>query len=167
MAQAAIHQISVNTLKGVGPRLQEKLAALGISSIQDLLFHLPLRYQDRTRITPLGALQLNTDVVFEGTILLSDIVFGRRRSLVCRLQDNTGTTTLRFFHFNAAQKAQLTPGTTLRCYGEARRGSGGLEFYHPEYRVISDDSPLAVEERLTPIYPSTEGFAQTSSLCMR
>jgi ATP-dependent DNA helicase RecG len=158
----ALHQVSVNTLKGVGPRLQEKLAALGINSIQDLLFHLPLRYQDRTRITPLGALQLNTDVVFEGTVLLADIVFGRRRSLVCRLQDNTGTTTLRFFHFNAAQKAQLTPGTRLRCYGEARRGSGGLEFYHPEYSVISDDAPVAVEERLTPIYPSTEGFAQTS-----
>ncbi|POP54576.1 ATP-dependent DNA helicase RecG [Zhongshania marina] len=157
-----LDQISVNALKGVGPRLQEKLSALGIVTIQDLLFHLPLRYQDRTRITPLGALQLNTDVVFEGTILLSDIVFGRRRSLVCRLQDNTGTTTLRFFHFNAAQKAQLTPGTKLRCYGEARRGSGGLEFYHPEYRVINDDAPVAVEERLTPIYPSTEGFAQTS-----
>ena len=101
-------------------------------------------------------------MVFEGTVLLADIVFGRRRSLVCRLQDNTGTTTLRFFHFNAAQKAQLTPGTKLRCYGEARRGSGGLEFYHPEYSVISDDAPVAVEERLTPIYPSTEGFAQTS-----
>jgi ATP-dependent DNA helicase RecG len=158
----ALDQISVNTLKGVGPRLQEKLAALGITSVQDLLFHLPLRYQDRTRITPLGALQLNTDVVFEGTILLSDIVFGRRRSLVCRLQDRTGTTTLRFFHFNAAQKAQLTPGTKLRCYGEARRGSGGLEFYHPEYTIISDDVAIAVEERLTPVYPSTEGFAQTS-----
>jgi ATP-dependent DNA helicase RecG len=158
----ALHQLGVATLKGVGPKVREKLDALGIKTVQDLLFHLPLRYQDRTRITPIGAMQLSTDVVIEGKVLVADVVFGRRRSLVCRIQDGSGTTTLRFFHFSAAQKAQLTPGARLRCFGEPRRGSGGLEFYHPEYRVLGGDEPVAVEERLTPIYPSTDGFAQTS-----
>ncbi|MBD2857528.1 ATP-dependent DNA helicase RecG [Spongiibacter sp. KMU-158] len=157
-----IDQISVASLKGVGPRLQEKLAQLGINNVQDLLFHLPLRYQDRTRLCPIGSVQLGSDVVIEGKVVAADIVFGRRRSLVCRIQDGTGTTTLRFFHFNAAQKQQLAPGTRLRCFGEARRGSGGLEFYHPEYRVLQDHETAAMEEALTPIYPSTEGLQQAS-----
>ncbi|MGB1905774.1 MAG: ATP-dependent DNA helicase RecG [Spongiibacter sp.] len=157
-----LDQLDVASLKGVGPRLREKLAALGIHCVQDLLFHLPLRYQDRTRICPIGALRPGADVVIEGEILAADIVFGRRRSLVCRLRDGSGTTTLRFFHFSAAQKQQLLPGTRLRCFGEARRGAGGLEFYHPEYRQLSDADILPIDERLTPVYPSTEGFAQTS-----
>jgi ATP-dependent DNA helicase RecG len=157
-----LDQISVSTLKGVGPRLQEKLAQLSIHTVQDLLFHLPLRYQDRTRITPIGAVRLGSDVVIEGKVLAADIVFGRRRSLVCRLQDGSGTTTLRFFHFSGAQKQQLCPGARLRCFGEARRGSAGLEFYHPEYQIITGDDAVAVEERLTPVYPSSEGLHQAS-----
>ena len=102
--------------------MAEKLALLGIERVQDLLFHLPLRYQDRTRISPIAALQEGADVVTEGEIRLADIVYGRRRSLVCRLQDGTGTLTLRFFHFSAAQKNCLVPGARLRCFGEVRRG---------------------------------------------
>lgn len=158
----ALHQLDLNLLKGVGPRLREKLHKLGLRNVQDLLFHLPLRYQDRTRICPIGALRPGSDVVIEGEVLAADIVFGRRRSLVCRLRDGSGTTTLRFFHFNAAQKQQLSKGARLRCFGEARRGASGLEFYHPEYTVVEGSSPQPVDERLTPIYPSTEGFAQTS-----
>ena len=155
-----LDRISIATLKGVGPKMAEKLASLSIYSVQDFLFHLPLRYQDRTRITPIGALQPSADAVIEGEVKAADIVFGRRRSLVCRLQDGTGTITLRFFHFSAAQKNNLSVGTRLRCYGEARRGASGLEFYHPEYQAISPNQPLAVEESLTPIYPSTEGLSQ-------
>ena len=94
--------------------------------LRDLLFHLPLRYQDRTHITPIAGLQAGRDAVIEGVVRASDIVFGRRRSLVCRLQDGSGTITLRFFHFSAAQRNQLEPGTRLRCYGEPRRGASGL-----------------------------------------
>jgi ATP-dependent DNA helicase RecG len=149
--------------------MAEKLAPLGIEKIQDLLFHLPLRYQDRTRITPIGAAQLGGDVVIEGEIRGADITFGRRRSLVCRIQDGTGTITLRFFHFSAAQKSQLITGAQLRCYGEVRRGSSGLEIYHPEYRVLRDDEVAPVEESLTPIYPSSSGFSQASwrKLCQQ
>ena len=157
----------VTKLKGVGPKLADKLARLGIRCIEDLWFHLPYRYQDRTRITPIAALRPGQDAVIEGTVKASDIVFGRRRSLVCRLQDGSGTITLRFFHFNASQKKQLASGQQLRCFGEARPGSSGLEIYHPEYRVVSEMAPM--EERLTPIYPSTEGLSQQSwrKLCQQ
>ena len=156
-----LDRVAIRALRGVGPRLAEKLAALDIHTVQDLLFHLPLRYQDRTRITPIGALQPGRDAVIEGEVRAADIVFGRRRSLVCRLQDGTGTTTLRFFHFSAAQKAQLQPGIRLRCYGEVRRGAHGLEFSHPEYQMATD-AAAPVDSTLTPIYPTTEGLQQAS-----
>jgi len=150
----------VTELKNVGDKLAEKLAKLGIHSIQDLLFHLPLRYQDRTRISPIGSLRPNMDVVIEGEIMLADVVFGKRRSLAVRLQDGTGTITLRFYHFSGAQKNNLQKGARIRCYGEVRRGRAGLELYHPEYQFVEALSALPTEDTLTPIYPSTEGLTQ-------
>ena len=155
-----LDRVPVTELKGVGPKLAAKLAGLSIYTVQDLLFHLPLRYQDRTRITAIGALQAGVDAVIEGEIRAADIVFGRRRSLVCRLQDNTGTISLRFFHFSAAQKQALSNGTRLRCFGEARRGASGLEIYHPEYKTITESQPVAMLQALTPIYPSSDGLSQ-------
>jgi ATP-dependent DNA helicase RecG len=152
----------VSSLHGVGPRMKEKLAQAGIEQVQDLLFHLPLRYQDRTRVTPIGALQPGDDVVVEGEVRVADIAFGRRRSLVVRMQDGSGTLTLRFFHFSAAQKQNLQPGCKLRCYGEVRRGASGLEIYHPEYTRLDGDSPEPVESSLTPVYPTTAGISQSS-----
>ncbi len=160
MANTEVAQIPVTQLRGVGSRMAAKLKQLGISNIQDLLFHLPLRYQDRTRITPLGALQPGGDVVVEGEIKTAAIGFGRRRSLVCRIQDGTGTLTLRFFHFSGSQKNNLRKGVRLRCFGEVRRGSSGLEMYHPEYRPLDEGNPNPVEECLTPVYPSTSGMNQ-------
>jgi len=153
-------------LRGVGPKLAEKLADYGITRVEDLLFHLPLRYQDRTRITPIAAAKDGMDVVIQGEVRAADVVFGRRRSLVARIQDGTGTITLRFFHFSAAQKNNLSVGSELRCFGQVRRGSSGLEMYHPEYRLLREgDEP--VEETLTPIYPTTTGIGQNQwrSLC--
>ena len=121
-----LQAISIDQLKGVGPRLREKLYKYGVFNAQDLLFHLPLRYQDRTRITPIGALQLGVDAVIEAEVKVADIAFGKRRSLICKVQDGTGLVTLRFFHFSAAQKKQLTAGTRIRCYGEPRRGGAGV-----------------------------------------
>lgn len=161
LGTAPLQQLPVTRLKGVGADLAGKLARLNIHSLQDLLFHLPLRYQDRTRITPLGALQPNMDAVIEGEIRACDVVYGRRRSLLCMVQDGSGTVALRFYHFNATQKANLKPGRRLRCYGEARRGAAGLEIYHPEYSFL--DSPTAapdLEQTLTPVYPTTEGLGQ-------
>jgi ATP-dependent DNA helicase RecG len=154
-------QLPLTQLKGVGPALLEKLNALGIHTILDLLFHLPLRYQDRTRLTPIAALRHGHDVVIEGVIAGSAVVFGKRRSLLVKLQDGTGVTTLRFFHFSTAQKNALVTGARIRCFGEARWGKGGLELNHPEYQLLQDTVPMPLANHLTPIYPATEGLQQT------
>ncbi len=151
------HQLDVTTLKGVGPRLAERLEKLHIRTVQDLLFHLPYRYQDRTRVAPIGSLRPGDEVVIEGEVQLSEIKFGRRRMLLTRISDGTGSLTLRFFHFSNAQKEALSPGTRLRCFGEVRTGSATLEMVHPEFRRISGEVG-EVEEHLTPIYPTTEGL---------
>ncbi len=155
---SAAHEVSVATLHGVGPAMADKLEGLGLSTLQDLLFHLPLRYQDRTRLTPIGSLRPGDEVLIEGEVQLSEIKFGRKRMLLTRLSDGTGSLTLRFFHFNKAQKESLARGMRLRCYGEVRRGSATLEMIHPEYRRVGEDLP--VEVALTPIYPSSEGLQQ-------
>ncbi|MBR2515408.1 MAG: ATP-dependent DNA helicase RecG [Halomonas sp.] len=149
----------VTALKGVGEALAIKLARLGIERISDLLFHLPLRYQDRTRLTPIGLLRAGQEAVVEGEVTASDVVKGRRRSLLVRLRDGSGILSLRFFHFSPAQQQQLRPGVTVRAFGEARAGATGLEIYHPEYRLSGSETP--VEEYYTPIYPTTEGLHQT------
>ncbi|EQM69820.1 ATP-dependent DNA helicase RecG [Pseudomonas tohonis] len=153
-------QVPVTVLKGVGDALAEKLAKVGLENLQDILFHLPLRYQDRTRVVPIGALRPGQDAVVEGTVTGADVVMGKRRSLLVRLHDGTGVLSLRFYHFSNAQKEGLKRGTQLRCYGEARPGASGLEIYHPEYRALNGEEPAPVEQTLTPIYPTTEGLTQ-------
>ena len=111
---------------GVGPRLEENLARLGIHTPQDLLFHLPYRYEDRTRVHPIGGLYPGATVQVEGEVEHAAIVRGRRAMLVVVLSDGTGLLTLRFFHFRQAQRQQLGKGTRLRCFGEVRGGFRGL-----------------------------------------
>lgn len=150
----------VTLLRGVGPSLTDKLARLHIISIRDLLFHLPIRYQDRTRRTAIGSLLPRTEVVIEGTVDVAQVLFGRRRSLVVRLSDGTGAIMLRFFHFNRSQQIRFAKDRHFRCYGEVRRGLKSLEMIHPECQIIDPDLPLPLADRLTPIYPSTEGLHQ-------
>ena len=156
-----LSKVSVTALKGVGEAMAQKLAKVGLENLQDVLFHLPLRYQDRTRVVPIGALRPGQDAVIEGGVSGADVTMGKRRSLVVRLGDGSGVLSLRFYHFSNAQKEGLKRGTHLRCYGEARPGASGLEIYHPEYRALNgDEPPPPVEQTLTPIYPSTEGLTQ-------
>ncbi len=136
------------------------LAKLGLHNIQDLLFQLPRQYLDKTRLTPIGKLRLNTHAVVQGNIYKTEIKFGRRRSLAVTLEDTSGRIVLRFFHFSNAQKNRLQEGVLLRCYGEARLGSSGLEFYHPEYEFPDEDQADSLEQTLTPIYSLTEGLSQ-------
>ncbi|MFN2288985.1 MAG: ATP-dependent DNA helicase RecG [Chromatocurvus sp.] len=150
---------TLTALRGVGPKLAARLQDYGIHRVEDLLFHLPLRYQDRTRVTPIVALRAGQEAVVEGEIKLCDVVHGRRRSLVAMLQDTSGTMALRFFHFNAAQRSGLQPGARIRCFGQARPGRNGLELVHPEYWLASG-AQMAAETTLTPIYPTTEGIGQ-------
>ena len=128
-------------------------------SVEDILFALPLRYEDRTRVVPIGTLQIGMRVVVEGEVLLADVVFRGRRQLVVRLSDRSGSLTLRFFYFSPAQREGLARGTLLRCYGEVRRGPSGLELVHPEYRRLAAlGEPLS--QTLTPIYPASCGQSQ-------
>lgn len=159
----------VTVLKGVGPAVAEKLAKVGLENLQDVLFHLPSRYQDRTRITPIGALRPGQDAVVAGVVMAANIVMGKRRSLLVRIQDGSGGLTLRFFHFSMAQKNALEKGAQVRCYGEVRPGATGLEIYHPEYRVHNPDEEQSLHSTLTAIYPTTEGLTQLRlrDLCLQ
>ncbi|MBT8052380.1 MAG: ATP-dependent DNA helicase RecG [Gammaproteobacteria bacterium] len=150
--------------RGVGPRLENSLHGLGIHTAQDLLFHLPFRYEDRTRIYPIGALYPGARALIEGEVEHSAIVRGRRATLTVVLSDGTGRITLRFFHFRAAQMKQLGRGTRLRCFGEVRGGFRGLDMVHPSYKRILSEQDEAVSDRLTPVYPSVEGLGQASWL---
>ena len=150
--------LPVTQLKGVGAKLAEKLGRLGIETLQDLLFHLPLRYIDKTRLYPIGGLMPGMDAFIEGTIVSNQIAYGKKRSLFCRLRDNSGSIGLRFYHFPASIKNQLTVGTDIRCFGEARRGASGLEIYHPEFELLKTDQKPPLPTELTPVYPSTEGL---------
>ena len=154
--------LSVTQLPGVGPKQAEKFARLQIKTVQDVLFHLPLRYQDRTRELAIADLTPGTEVVCSGVVMSSEVVFRRRRSLICRISDGSGTLCLRFFNFNKQQQAALREGVRIRCFGEIRRGPQSLEIVHPEYRQVLDGQSVSVEQTLTPVYPVTEGLHQLS-----
>ena len=149
--------LPVTAIRGVGPAFAEKLAKLGIRSVMDLMVHLPFRYEDRTKVTRIGACRAGDTVVLEGEVVACNVGFGRRRSLLAMLQDGTGTIGLRFYHFSRAQQENLKNAGKIRCYGEVRNGASGFEIYHPEYeRSVSDE----LEASLTPVYPVTEGVSQ-------
>ena len=158
-SEPSLEQRPITSLRGVGGLLAERLRRLGIERVQDLLFVLPLRYEDRTRLKAIGSLAPGQRAAVEGEVQLTEIAYRKRRQLLSRISDGSGFLTLRFFHFSAAQQAGLARGTRLRCFGEVRRGPLGLEIVHPEYqRIVETAQPL--EPSLTPIYPSTEGLAQ-------
>lgn len=152
-------QRPVTALRGVGAALAARLAVLGVQQVQDLLFILPSRYEDRTRIQPIGSLIAGTRAVIEGEVMLTEVVFRRRRQLLCRIADGSGFLMLRFFHFSNAQQQGLMRGSRIRCFGEVRRGPQGLEIVHPEYRRLFAES-TSLEDTLTPLYPMTEGITQ-------
>ncbi|MGU5691108.1 ATP-dependent DNA helicase RecG [Aeromonas veronii] len=155
-----LDKIPLDSLKGVGSKMLEKLERLGLATVQDLLFHLPLRYEDRTQVWPIGDLPPGLHGAVEGEIQDTRLVMGRRRMMVCRISDGTGTLTLRFFNFTAAQKNSLAAGRLIRCFGEVRPGKYGLEMAHPEYKLLGEEQAGQTEEALTPVYPTTEGLRQ-------
>ena len=161
MPEKSLDQIPLKYLKGIGPSLEKKFAQLEIFNLRDLLFHLPHRYEDRTKIHPIGSIKLGEQVLLQGQIVSTSIQFGRRRSLICSVTDNTGVVSLRFFHFSGGQKTALASGKSIQCYGEVRRGRSGFELYHPEYKIVDHTNPALTEDSLTPIYPTTEGIQQS------
>lgn len=153
-------QQSLQWLKGVGPKMAEKLARLDLHCVQDLLFHLPLRYQDRTRIAAIGSLRPGMEITVTGEVTHAEIVFRRRRMLLCQISDGTGSLQLRFFYFNDKQRQSWSAGVRLQCFGEVRAGGALLEMVHPEVSVVTSDQLDPAEPSLTPIYPATEGVHQ-------
>ena len=153
----------VESLKGVGPSLKAKLERLGIFRVGDLLLHLPIRYQDRSRVVPLRDVHPQQECLVQGQVVDSSLGYGRRRSWLVTIEDGTGYLGLRFFHFSKRQQSGLQPGTYVRCFGEIRfgpRGGGpGLEMAHPEYRAFTSE-PSDPDPELTPVYPTTKGLGQ-------
>ena len=147
-------------LKGVGPALTAKLEKLNVYSQSDLLFLLPIRYEDRTTIKKIGTLVAGEKALIEGRVLLSNVLYRGRRMLVCQLSDDTGIVALRFFYFSRQQAKKLKRDAIIRCFGQTRKTQAGLEIIHPEYQIIDPENPAPLEQNLTPIYPSTEGLQQ-------
>ncbi len=148
-------------LKGVGPKLAETLAGIGLHKVADLWFHLPLRYEDRSRITPLDALRPGRTALVVARVERADLRFGRRRSLVVSVSDGSGRVLMRLFHFSKSQMQSFVAGQWLQAFGEVRPGPKGLEMVHPQYRLLPDPEAVELSERLTPVYPTTQQVNQT------
>ena len=162
MTGRLLDAVPLNSLSGVGASQAGKLAKLGLVTVQDLLLHLPLRYEDRTQLYAINDLLPNIYATVEGEVLQSDISFGRKRILTCQISDGSGILTLRFFNFNAGMKNSLSPGKRVTAYGEVKRGQRGAEIIHPEYRIQGDHSGVELQETLTPVYSTTEGIRQAT-----
>ena len=157
--QTVFSRIELSTPQKISPATLAKLAKLGIHHRADLLLHLPLRYEDETHLAPIAAVQPGQTIQVQGTITHSEIAFRPRRTLICRLQDNSGELYLRFLNFYPSQQKQLAEGKQIRAIGEVRTGYYGLEMVHPKCRAVEDDTPL--QQSLTPVYPTTAGLSQT------
>ncbi|MGF1868577.1 ATP-dependent DNA helicase RecG [Photobacterium indicum] len=160
MSGQLLETIALTELSGVGAKMAEKLEKVGLTSVQDLLFHLPLRYEDRTRIWPIAQAMPGQHIAVQGEVLNNSITFGKRRMLTVRIADDSGSATLRFFNFNAAMQNSLAEGKQVKAFGEIKRGKFGLEIIHPDYSVFAESASLTGEETLTPVYPTTEGLRQ-------
>lgn len=153
--------LSVTSLKGVGKHLADKLAALDIYTVDDLVFHLPFKYQDRTKITPLANLSVGTDIMFCAQIEATSVVYGRSRTLTARVSDGTGRLTIRWFNFNRAQQLKVQRLNWIYGFATIRQGRDGFETAHPEYQVTTDKPDNITADSLTPVYPLTEGITQS------
>ena len=147
-------------LKGIGPVLVSKLQKLKVHNQYDLLFLLPIRYEDKTSLHKISALVAGEKALIQGFVVLTTVVYRGRRMLISQLSDDTGIITLRFFHFSKQQARRLAKNTVVRCFGQTRKTASGLEMIHPEYQIINPENPAPLEAGLTPIYPTTEGLQQ-------
>ncbi|MGR3807218.1 ATP-dependent DNA helicase RecG [Pasteurella testudinis DSM 23072] len=162
MKEQLLDAIPLTALAGVGAAVAAKLAKININNVQDLLFHLPSRYEDRTRITPLSDIRPDSYATIEGVVQTCEVTFGKRPILSVTLSDGSSKISLRFFNFNAGMKNSLQAGTRVKAFGEIKRGRFMAEMHHPQYQIIRNDQPVVLEENLTPIYPTTDGLRQTA-----
>ena len=151
---AAVHQ-----LQGVGSASAALLEKLNIFTTDDLLFHLPRDYEDRSTIIPMNQLNVGRSYLLEGVVKGVDFPPGKRKSMAVNLEDEFGKITLRFYHIYKGITDRAKLGNRLRVFGEVRVGARGLEMYHPELQLITEHTPLP-KTQLTAIYPSTDGLTQ-------
>ncbi|MDP2795105.1 MAG: ATP-dependent DNA helicase RecG [Sulfurisoma sp.] len=147
-------------MRGVGSAVAEKLERLGIRREADLVFHLPLRYEDETRLTPIRDALPGVSAQFEVEVISAEIAYRPRRQLVAKVRDASGLLVLRFLNFYPSQQKVLQSGARLRVFGEVRGGFFGSEIIHPRFHVVGDDEPLP--QGLTPVYPTTAGLGQAT-----
>ncbi len=150
----------IQFLKGAGPHFGGVLRQLGLETVQDLAFHLPLRYEDRRHATPISQLKAGEEALILAQVVAADVRFGGRRTLRVALADGQDSITLRFFHFNTVQQNSFVVGRWVRAFGQVRGGPGSWEMIHPEYKTAETRAALPTEARLTPIYPATAGITQ-------
>ncbi len=150
----------LSSLPGITPKAIENLAKLNITTIFDLLFHLPIRYNDRTVITNIADITFNKELQVIGEVYNAKVVFGRRRMMTATLLDDTGEITLRFFHFSNTQLKSLVDGRKVLCFGEPRRMGKRIEMIHPQYRVLQEHETVTLSDRLEPVYSTTKGLQQ-------
>ena len=158
-----MYQLSdpIIALNGLGPKAQQKLNAIGVFNLEHLLFHLPTRYQDKTKFAKLNQVQVGDEVLIQLTIERIEQVSTRHQQLLCYLSDSSRRgLLLRFFHFNQYQKQNFIRGDIIQCFGEIKIGKNGLEMHHPEYRLISKGQTHLLEKTLSPIYPLTANIHQ-------
>ena len=147
-------------LQGIGPKNAEKLEKLGINTVQDILFHLPFRYEDRTKLISIADILAHKSAVISGIVQSAQIIRKPKPQLICYVTDDTGMLVLRFIHYTNFQREKLKPGVKIFAVGEPRETYQHIEMIHPEYQIISNDQPLPLAKTLTPIYPSAEGVSQ-------
>ena len=157
-----LNTVAITELVGVGAKMAEKLHKIGLNTVQDMLFHLPLRYEDRTRIWPINRVSSGQFLTVQGEVSHCSIQFGKRKMLTVTIADGTGSVTLKFFNFNAAMKNSFSHGKQVKAYGEIKGSQFGLDIIHPDYRIFSEATALSVEETLTPVYPTTDGLRQAT-----
>ena len=162
MTNQLLSATPLTSLAGVGAKVAEKLAKIGLVTIQDLLFHLPLRYEDRTKVYPIARVHAGLFAAVQGNVMSCDLQFGKRKMLLVKISDGNGTITLRFFNFNAGMKNHFSEGKLVHAYGEIKRGGVGLEIVHPDYQFHTPSKPLDIEATLTPVYPATDGLRQNT-----
>jgi ATP-dependent DNA helicase RecG len=145
-------------IAGVPPAVAGKLAQLGLLRDLDLVLHLPLRYEDETRVTAIASAEGGEPVQIEAQVVSTEITYRPRRQLIARVRDASGEAVLRFFNFYPNQARVLQQGALIRAFGELRSGFFGGEMIHPRFRVVNEDTPLP--RALTPVYPTTAGLGQ-------
>ncbi len=158
--QQNLEELSVTVLPRVSDKLASSLERIGIFQIKDLVLHLPYRYQDRTKSTPLGEIAIGRTLMVTGRIGGVRFNYGRRRSLLVHIEDDTGSMRMRLFHFNSSQQRRLESSSWIRCFGEVRLIGNAYEMVHPEYAVYNSPPPEIQGDSYTPIYRLTEGIGQ-------